>query len=159
MKKLLSIFRRSPQPQGQPKPASKRQRPVWPETTPIDKSDPYWEFNNNCSVNGTQYRKAEVEPGVWHWVVDQGAMRAKGELAAHKSRLWGALQTRVLTDEEMAEVLRLGDSLNIQEMVSYNAADKAREFNDALVRQSILRTMPPPRRRTRTASSVGTAKP
>jgi hypothetical protein len=111
----------------------------WPDTEPIDKSDPYWELNNNLNANGTQYKKEEVSPGKWQWVVDQKIMQWKAEQAARRHALFWALRSRVLTDDEMKEVTQYGTQINIDEMVPYYEADKARELNDALLQQAKLR--------------------
>lgn len=52
-----------------------------------------------------------------------------------------ALRSRVLTEQEMARVADYGDSLNIEPWVSYNAAEKAKELNDALLQQFRLRAV------------------
>jgi hypothetical protein len=111
----------------------------WPNTTAPDKTNPYWERNNNMNCNGTQYKKAEVEPGKWQWIVDEAAMNYLAEIEKHRRDLYWALRSRVLTDAEMLEVEGYGDRLNIQPMVSYNAEEKKREMNDALLQQFKLR--------------------
>jgi hypothetical protein len=112
---------------------------VWPDTDPPDKSDPNWEFNNNLSMNGTQYKKAEVSPGKWQWIVDEKAMKSLRDAESHKWALWSALTTRVLTDAELKEVDSYGSYLNIQPNVSYNAGEKLQELHNALLIQQMLR--------------------
>lgn len=111
----------------------------WPNTTPIDKSNPYWEFNNNMNANGTQYRKTEVEPGKWQWTIDQEAMESKARSDQARRDLYWALRTRVLTADEMSRVQQMGLWLVTEENVSYYEADKQRELNDALLQQFKLR--------------------
>jgi len=87
-----------------------------------------------------QYRRCEVSPGKWQWVLDRKAMELS---AAHENRrraLYWALRSRVLSEEEMAEVGRWGNSLNREPMVPYCAAEKTRELNDALLTQFRMRT-------------------
>lgn len=91
------------------------------------------------NVNGIPYKKAEVEPGKWQWVVDEDSARLMAEEEAHRRGLYWALRSRVLTEDEMKEVDRYGDSLNIEMMVSYNEGEKKRELNDALLQQFRLR--------------------
>jgi hypothetical protein len=118
-------------------PRAKRRR-TWPDCDPIDKSDEFWEFNNNLSLNGIPYHKEEVEPGRWQWVINAEALRSKQEEAARRSDLWFALRTRVLTSEEMASVRSYGQWLNLQEMVPYDASQKALELNNALANQALM---------------------
>ena len=113
----------------------------WPQTTPIDKSDPYWRVNNNLNCNGVQYRKEEARPGYWTWVVDEEMMACKRDRESARRELYQALWTRVLTFEEMERALALGDSLNIEEMTPYTAADKKRELGDAFYAQARLRSL------------------
>lgn len=111
----------------------------WPNTTPIDKSDPYWEINNNRNINGTQYRKTEVEPGKWQWTIDQEAMESKARSAQARRDLYWALRTRVLTADEMSRVQQMGLWLVTEENTPYYEANKQREFNEALLQQFKLR--------------------
>lgn len=111
----------------------------WPKTTAPDKTDPYWEINNNLNNNGTEYRKVEVSPDHWEWQVDKAAMEAGARYEQQRRDLYWALRSRVLTDDEMAEVTRYGDGLNVEPMVPYRPADKAIELNDALLQQFRLR--------------------
>lgn len=111
----------------------------WPDADPPDKSDPYWEFNNNLNLNGTQYKKVEVEAGKWQWKVDEEIEKYKRDEQLRKDNLYWALRSRVLTAEEMAEIERLGASLIIREMVPYKESEKQKELNDALLQQFLLR--------------------
>lgn len=86
-----------------------------------------------------QYKRSEVSPGRWQWVVDEDAMEASRRYETRRRNLYWALRSRVLSEEEMAEVGRWGDRLNIEPMVSYSAPEKARELNDALLQQFRLR--------------------
>lgn len=112
----------------------------WPNTTPLDKTDPFWEFNNNATFNGVPYCKAETSPGQWQWVVNEEARASMAACEARKRELFRALQTRVLTDEEMAEVEGHGDDINIRNMEPFFEADKQRERNEAFLQQARLRT-------------------
>lgn len=67
-----------------------------------------------------------------------------------REALYLALRTRVLTEEEMAEVLRMDYSitirlasvgLNYSTSESYREEDKRREFNDAIYQQARLRAI------------------
>lgn len=116
---------------------------TWPDTSPIDKSDPYWKFNNNLDSNGTQYMKAEVSPGKWQWVVDQAAMDSVAQMETHRRELFHALTTRVMTDDELKEAASYGASLNIEMGVSYYADQKQQELSRAFTVQQMLRTSTP----------------
>jgi hypothetical protein len=107
--------------------------------TPIDKSDPFWEFNNNLNENGVQYHKVEATKGCWKWVVDEDAMKWKRERREHQDSLYYALRTRVLTKAEMKEVDSMGWWITVHEMQSYNELEKRREFDDAMLQQFRLR--------------------
>jgi hypothetical protein len=104
---------------------------VWPDCPPPNEHTRYLGAN----INGTQYKPSEVSPGRWQWIVDAEAKQEE----THRSSLYWALRSRVLTDEEMAEVERYGDCLNIQNGMSYSAEAKARELNNALLQQFRLR--------------------
>lgn len=112
---------------------------VWPDTDPPDKSNEYWEFNNNLNSNGTQYKKSEVSPGKWQWIVDEAAMKSMREYAQHKHDLWNALTTRVMTDAELKELAAYGSSINTENMQPYNATEKLQELHNALLIQQMLR--------------------
>lgn len=109
----------------------------WPDTDPPREG----EFGGNLNVNGTQYRKQEVVPGRWQWVVDEKAMRWLEEREAKRRALFWALRSRVLSEEEMAEVTRQGRRLNVDLNVSYREDDKASELNAALLQQAKLRAV------------------
>ncbi len=116
---------------------------VWPDTDPPDKTNPYWEFNNNMSVNGTPYKKVEVSPGKWQWAKDEVSMKYMADAQDHRRNLWYALTTRVLTDAELKEVAGHGSSLNIEPMTPYNAQEKLTELQNALLIQQMLRSGKP----------------
>lgn len=110
----------------------------WPKCEPIDKTDPYWELNNNSCCNGIQYHKVEVTPGNWEWKVHEGIMKLKRDDNERREGLWLALRSRLLTKEEMEEVRMYGSRLNIQEMVSYNEQEKTNELTVALNGQALM---------------------
>lgn len=112
---------------------------VWPDADPPDKTNEYWEFNNNLNVNGTQYKKVEVVPGKWQWKEDEAAMKFMRDAERHKMELWFALTTRVLTDDELKEAVSYGSFLNLQTMVPYNAEEKSQELTSAFLVQQRLR--------------------
>jgi hypothetical protein len=114
---------------------------AWPDTDPPDKTDKYWELNNNLNANGTQYKKAEVSPGKWQWIVDEEAMKSFADMNAHRRNLFYALTHRVLTDAELKEALGYGDSLNVEPNVGYYAEEKGRELQRAFQLQETLRRM------------------
>lgn len=66
-------------------------------------------------------------------------MDSRYRYEARKGELWQALQTRIVTDEEMEEILAYGDSINVQPMVPYKENEKARARGDAFVTQQRLR--------------------
>lgn len=139
-------------------PEQKKPEYKWPDCAPIDKSDPYWEFNNNMNCNGINYLKKEVEPGRWQWAENEEANRQQLEYEKRKRSLFFALQTRLLTPEEEAEALGHGTSLNIENMVPYREEDKQRELQDAWFQQrrlqmlAIAATVKPKRRRANKAA-------
>ena len=120
-------------------PRNKKPKHQWPDCDPIDKSDEFWEFNNNININGIHYKKKEVEPGKWQFVVNEELERIAAERQRHRRELFWALRSRVLTDKEMAEVGEYGRSLNIEPMVCYKQEDKDKELNAALLQQFRMR--------------------
>jgi len=90
------------------------------------------------NVNGTQYKKAEVSPGKWQWVVDEKAMKDMVERDNHRRELFAALSSRVLTDAEMKEVQSYGSNLNLEWNVPYYPEQKAQELSNVLQMQQIL---------------------
>ncbi len=114
-------------------------RKQWPDTDPLDKSDPYWEFNNNLNIDGIPYEKSEISPGRWQWIIDLRSLKAARESDERRQKLWEALSTRVLNDEEWRQVLAYGDSINVENWVPYNPADKMKERNEAYLQQQRLR--------------------
>ena len=98
--------------------ATEKSKYTWPDCEPLDKSDPHWEFNNNANCNGIPYFRKEVSPGKWQWVIDQESLRRSNEWDQQRRDLYWALQTRVLTDDEMAQVKNYGSRLNIEPCLS-----------------------------------------
>lgn len=115
----------------------KANKPQWPDTTAPDKTDPYWEINNNLNSNGTQYKKAEVSPGKWQWVVDEAAMKSMRDYAAAKWKLFTDLRVRKLSHKELMGVNLW---INVSNMQSYFAVDKYAELYDSLVKQWEIQT-------------------
>lgn len=112
----------------------------WPNVAPPPAGEG-GDYYGRVGTENAQYKVVEVTPGKWQWTVDQEAMQAIADTMAHRRTLWQALQTRVLTDQEMLEALRLGDSLNIELNASYNADSKKRELDRAFRMQDVLRSM------------------
>jgi hypothetical protein len=109
---------------------------VWPDAGPPG------EFGHGgLNINGTSYRAKEVEPGKWQWVVNTESMDRMADLDTRRRNLYWALRSRLLTDEEMAQVASWGSSLNIDSGVCYSADEKARELNDALLQQFRFRAI------------------
>jgi hypothetical protein len=113
----------------------------WPDCDPVDKSDPYWEFNNNLNINGVNYLKREVAPGRWQWVENEEANRRQWERECRKMELFHALWTRALTQPEEEEAISHGDALNIQNCVPYRAEEKQRELHNAWFQQRRLQML------------------
>lgn len=111
----------------------------WPDTDPPDKSDICWESTRLFTLNGPCYKKSEVSPGKWQWVVDEPAMKAMADSENRKQELWLALTRRAITDSELLEVARYGSCINIQMMVPYDAKQKLLELHNALLIQQMLR--------------------
>lgn len=112
---------------------------AWPSTDPPDKTNPYWEMNNNLSINGTPYWKVEVKPGKWEWQVNEASLKLLNDEERHRAELWMALRTRVLAADEWKEVLQYGDRINRPPNIPYFAEEKSRELNDAYATQQLLR--------------------
>lgn len=93
------------------------------------------------SCNGTQYKKSEVSPGKWEWVQDIEAMNSMADRENHRRDLFWALRSRILTDDEMKEVVEYGNSLNIELNQSYFPEEKFKELNEALFQQHRLRSI------------------
>lgn len=113
----------------------------WPDTEAPDKTNPYWEFNNNLNINGVPYKKIEVEEGRWQWKIDEESQQRMRKWEADKSALYVELRTRVLSDEEFERAKSLGLSLVTQNMVSYRENEKRRELDDAFAQQAKLRAI------------------
>lgn len=111
----------------------------WPDTEAPDKTQAYWELNNNLSVNGVPYKKVEVSPDKWQWQIDKVSQEAGWRYEQEKAELYQSLRTRILTDKEFERAKSLGLSLVTQNMVPYFEADKRRELDDAFLQQERLR--------------------
>ncbi len=61
------------------------------------------------------------------------------EYYAAKRRLGFALISRVITDQEMAQVEREGPDLYVERGETYNEAEKVAEFREALLQQFKMR--------------------
>jgi hypothetical protein len=109
----------------------------WPDTTPPDKTDPNWEFNNNMNLNGIQYLKVEVSPGKWQWQVNQAVMAEEYKEESDRRHLFYSLSRRKLTHEEL---MHIDDNINVQMNVAFNQNDKYVELYDFLVQQWELQT-------------------
>lgn len=115
----------------------KAHNPQWPDTTPIDKSDPYWEINNNLNANGTPYHKVEVSSGKWQWQVDEKAQQWQRDYENKKWELYGSLSSRKLS---RAELINVYPGMNVSPMTSYFQVDIDAQMYDALVKQWELQT-------------------
>ena len=111
---------------------------LWPDTEPPDKTDPYWEFNNNCTINGNPYWKVEVSPSKWQWQINKHIATRLAAAEQRRRNLYQALRTRILTDAELKEALGYGDRLNIEPMVPFMETEKMRQLNDAFRQQQLL---------------------
>lgn len=121
------------------KPEKEKPELEWPNTSAPDTTNPYWEFNNNMTINGVAYHKVEINKGQWQWVEDITANEAIASYNNRKRYLMQALQSRILTDAEMNEVNSHGRDLNIYNMEPYQEEQKQRELNEALLQQHRLR--------------------
>lgn len=119
-------------PTTKPEKTSHSREPKWPDTTPIDKSDPYWEINNNLNINGVPYHKVEVAPGKWQWKVDEKSQRAMQKSEDDTWTLFRALSERKLTHEEL---LRVYPTMNVRNMQPFFQVDVDAELYDSLVKQ------------------------
>jgi hypothetical protein len=113
----------------------------WPDCAPL----PAGALGESTSFgDGVQYERKEVSPGRWQWTPNTEVYLETQAREATRKALYWALRSRVLSDEEMAQVDRYGDQLNIDLGKSYMPTDKARELNDALAQQMRLRMMQAP---------------
>lgn len=111
--------------------------PQWPDTTPPDKTDPYWKFNNNLNENGTQYHKVEVTPGKWQWKVDEASMKAMQEAENAKWDLYYSLAKRKMSH---AELMHVYEGMNTRNMEQFFQVDIDAAMYDMLATQWELQT-------------------
>lgn len=97
---------------------------------------------DSLNVNGTPYHKVEVTPDKWEWRVDLEGVKIQNTEDNHKKSLAYALQTRVLSADEMNEVDQYGMCLFIRNMQSYTPLEIQKEFNEAILQQYRLRNLP-----------------
>jgi hypothetical protein len=57
--------------------------------------------------------------------------------------LWAALRTRVVTDEELLEILAIGPDLARCDLKRWSGSEDVERFDRALTRQALLRTARP----------------
>lgn len=95
--------------------------------------------NQTLNINGTPYKKSEVEPEKWQWVKDERAIESLREYQQVKSELFHALTSRVLTNEELLKAASYGSTLNTPCNISYNPKDRGEELTRAFLIQSMLR--------------------
>ena len=93
-------------------------------------------MNEECLIDVDALPKA---PDTWHLPEVQRYLRWKFE--SERAQLFFALRTRVLTNAEELRAMELGESLNIQNGVSYFPDQKARELNDAWFAQRRLQLL------------------
>lgn len=62
-------------------------------------------------------------------------LRSYDDYESRLDELWWALRSRVLTDDEMAEVERARERLVIRIGVLYSQADVEKRFNEGLLQQ------------------------
>ena len=110
----------------------------WPYREPPDGSNPYW--SRGVFSNGfCQYKTVEIAPGSYQWTINEDAMAHKRQEYERRHELMWALRSRVLSDEEMAEVSTWGEHLNIDEGIPFSREEKMRELNSLLLQQFQLR--------------------
>lgn len=126
----------------------------WPDTTPQKPNEV-----NQYSFHNKPYIKKEVTPGHWQYVIDQAILddenamnqRWYDEAVAkenHRAKLWEALNTRLLTEDELKEAIHQGRQLNIDAPPchmttdhnfcfgsSYNENEKAEDLRNAFLFQ------------------------
>jgi hypothetical protein len=112
----------------------------WPGGKSLKKEGDEWRvvmggdvvFRVSCQAK-TQLTEEE------HRRADQGNMERDSEQS--RAALFAALQTRVLTDDEMNRVLAYGEMINITIDQSYYPEEKSRERTEAFQRQILLRSI------------------
>jgi hypothetical protein len=107
------------------------------DATAPNKSDTYWQLNNNFSLNGTPYHKVEVSPGKWQWQVDQESLQAMRDEESRRAQLFRDLSERKLSHKDL---MRVYVGMNTYNMQVYFAVDKYAELYDALVKQWEIQT-------------------
>jgi hypothetical protein len=105
----------------------------WPECVPPDPKDPFGEFNNNLSVNGTPY-KCSAEG---RWIVDQAGVDTLRKIDEQQRQFIHNLSTRKMTH---AELMNLTPGSNIFMNQTYYAAEKYADLYEVLVHQWELQT-------------------
>jgi hypothetical protein len=88
-----------------------------------------------------QFKEQEVSPGKCKMVEDKEGEAETAKMEQHRRDLWWALQTRVLTQEEMAEVRGYGEMINIEPNQPFMEADKQAERNSAFLQQARLQAV------------------
>jgi hypothetical protein len=129
---------------------------AWPQPSatiearyPSQVAGPQYEWpRDDCAMKGTQtsdgsylFVLREASPGVCQWVEDVKGEKIVAQENARREQLWNALQTRVLTDAEMREVLGYGEFINEPTGIPFNVEKKASERADAFMTQLRLRTI------------------
>lgn len=111
----------------------------WPLTTPPDTTEPYWNLNNNLNINGVNYYKKRTSDGKWKWTKNIEKNNRHEAIQNRKRELMQALQSRVLTADEMQEVNSYGRNLNLYPYEVFKSLEKQKELNEALLQQHRLR--------------------
>lgn len=101
-----------------------------PLTSGGGSSDGYHQYIWKCSPEGKMVEDKEASAKADKWMADY---------ERHKSELYWALRSRVLTDAEMKEVEQMGSSMLTHPMQPYMPEDVDKQFNAALLAQFRLR--------------------
>lgn len=119
-----------------------------PDSKKPEPEKPKPDFEGKCedfgSVNGIPCYKKEVSPGVFTLIVNEEArqkneQRNKAE-QAKKNHLMCAMVTRLVTGEEMLEIMKYGEMLNITPGVSYEPIKKTLELQHLYCMQALIQS-------------------
>ena len=104
----------------------------------------YSEMDNfGVQINGRCYKRIDGKwtiDGDWQAREDEWQRQLANE-ESHKAELYWALRSRILTDEEIAEVARYGDSLVRTSKRSSSLDEREKRLNEALLQQFRLRAV------------------
>lgn len=130
---------------AQSKPVQRKAKATlkWPDASPpCDIRKPScddYDYFTSHAISGLPYRRKEVSPGHWQYVVNEEQLKFEAEDQKRRDDLRWALASRVLTDKEMDEVRQEGIGLLTCNGQPYREEEVQRQLNDLLFQQFRLR--------------------